>query len=122
VSISFARNQFPPAIIRHVRARREVRSAAFVKVQGEGMRIAAAAIGLSRQPKYGCLAHVESTSQIGLRNATFSQRGQGLPLLVLRQLRWSAHVNAASASSLPSIAGPGANKLALKFREPAQYR
>ena len=39
MSISFARNQFPPAIIRHVRARREVRSAAFVKVQGEGMRM-----------------------------------------------------------------------------------
>jgi hypothetical protein len=68
------------------------------------------------------LAHVEPTSQIGLRNTTFGQRSQGLPLLVFRQLRRSAHVDAASASSLPSIAGAGANKLALKFREPAQYR
>jgi hypothetical protein len=80
-----------------------------------------AAIGLSRQPGYGCLAHVEPTSQIGLCSATFGQRSHRLTLLVLRQLRRSAHMDAASASSLPSIAGTGANKLALKFREPAQY-
>ena len=67
------------------------------------------------------MAHVESTSQISLRSATFGQRSQGLPLLVLRQLRRSAHVDTASASLLPSIPGAGANKFALKFREAAQY-
>src|SRR5271165_4679337 len=75
----------------------------------------------SRQPRYGCLADVKPTGQIGLRCATVGERRQGLSPLVLGQLGRSAHMNTSGPGSLPAFACARANELAFEFREATQY-
>ena len=56
------------------------------------------------------------------RFLTLIEPRQDLPLLMLGQLRWSPHVDTSRFGAADSVAGPGANQLALELGNAANDR
>ncbi len=74
----------------------------------------------SRQPRYGRLANIEATRQVGLAGATVGELIQGLALLMSGKLWWSTHMNPTRLGASSAFPGSSTYQITLKLGEAAK--